>query len=429
MKSEVKKLDNSQVEVTITISYEAYKKAEKSAIEELSKEIKVDGFRPGHVSEDVVRKHVDENTIASVTLEKLIPPTYTEAVKEHGLQVVARPTVDLKSPIKKEGDELVYTAVVDVMPDVKIGDYKKIKVAMPKAEVKKKQVDETINMIMGRFATWKDVKRKVKNGDRVEISFDGFDEKGEVIPNTASKNHPLVLGSNSMVPGFEEAIIGLEIGKEKEFTITFPADYHAKNMQGKKVTFKLTVGRIEEKEDQKLDEAMIEKISGKKQSVEDFKKRVEKDLLAEVNSRNKRDHDNAVVKEIIKITKVDLPKSLVSDEISQMLEDQKSRIKQQGLDWDQYLQHIKKTEDDFRKEHEQSAKDRLLARFGVTTIIKEANIKATEEETDAKVAEMIAKYPEEQKAQVVEFYKKGSDNYKNLKNNLAADKLIKMLTK
>ncbi|MBU0727134.1 trigger factor [Patescibacteria group bacterium] len=429
MKAEIKKLPQSQVEITITVAYDDYKKAEKSAIEEISKEIKIDGFRSGNIPEDIVRKQVDEKTIAAVTLEKVIPVTYTKAVKDNDVQVIAQPKVDIKKPVKKEGDEMVYTATVAVMPEVKVGDYKKIKVARPKVKVEKKQVDETIQMIMNRFAEWGDVKRKAKEGDRVEITFTGYDEKGEEIPNTASKNHPLILGSKSMVPGFEEAIVGMEVGEEKEFDVKFPKEYHAKAMQDKKVKFKLTLGRLEEKKDQKLDEALVEKVSGQKQSVDEFKKRVEEDLMQEMEHRTRQEHDNNVVKEIIKITKVDLPEILIIDEISQMKEEQKARIQQQGLNWEQYLQHIKKTDEDFAKDHKKAAEERLLARFGVTHIIKDAKVGVEDKEVDEKIKEMGTQYPKEQQSQFKEYYKKGSDNYRNLKNNMAADKLIDMLSK
>jgi len=429
MKTEVKNLPKSQVELTITVSYEDYKKAEKQALEELSKEIKVDGFRSGNIPEDVIRKQVDEQTIQGVTLEKAIPPSYMQAVKENDVQVIAQPKVDIKEHVKKEGDNLVYTATVAIMPEVKIGNYKKIKVTREKAKVEKKQINDTIQMIMDRFAEWEDVKRKAKKDDRVEITFTGYDTDGKAIPNTASKNHPIVLGSKTMVPGFEDAIIGMDIGKEKEFDITFPKEYHSKQMQGQKVHFKLKLDRLEQKKEQKLDESLIEKVTGKKQSVDEFKKRVESDLLAETQTRIQREHDNKVVQEIIKITTADLPDELINQEVESLKNEQKQRVAQQGLTWEQYLQHIKKTDEDFGKDHKKAAENRLLARLGVTHILKDAKIKVEDAEVDKKLDEMIARYPKEQQKHAKEHYKKDSDGYRSLKNNMAADKLIEMLTK
>jgi len=429
MKATIKKLSQSKVEITITVPYDEYLKAEEQAVQEISKEIKVDGFRSGHIPEAVIREKVDEATIKSVALEKIVPPTYSKAVLENNIQVIAQPKIDVKSIVKKEGDELVYTATVSTMPEVTVGDYKKIKVEKKEVKVDKKQIDETIKMITDRFAEWKDIKGVAKSGNRAELDFEGFDKEGKSIPNTASKNHPLILGSNTMIPGFEGEIIGMEVGAEKEFDITFPKEYHAKDMQGKKVKFKVKLGRLEESAEQKLDEAMIEKITGQKQSVADFVKRVEDDLKSEMEARTQQEHDNKVVQEIIKITKAELPEELVVDEIEMLKDEQKERASRQGLSWEQYLQHINKTDADFAKDHQKQAEERLLARLGVNHIVKDAKITVEDSDVEAKIDELLLRYPEDQKKRVREYYKKDSEGYRSLKNNLSADKLIKMLSK
>jgi len=428
MKVDIKKLPKSEVELTITVPYETYQKWEKKALEDIGKKIKVSGFRPGSIPEDVIRQNVQPESIKASTLDHVLPQTYAEAVRENNLQVVTQPKVDIKSTVEKEGDEFVYTAVVAVMPEVKMGDYKKIKVARKPVKVEPKNIDDTIQMIMERYAEWKDVERKAKEGDRAELAFEGFDEKGEAIPNTASKNHPVILGSKTMVPGFEEAVIGMGKGETKEFEVKFPKDYHAQPMQGKNVKFKVTLNRLEEKKEQKLDEEMIEKITGKKQSVEDFKKLVEEDLKKEMEQRNRQDHDNAVVSEVIKITKAELPEALLEQELGMMMEEQKRRVQQQGLSWEQYLQHVKKTEDDFKKDHRKGAEERVLARLGIQHIIKDADLKVEEGEVDKKIEEVINQYPPEQQKAAREHFEKDENARRNFRHNMAADKLIDMLS-
>lgn len=429
MKATIKSLPKSQVELTITVPYADYKKGEQEAMKDISNEIKVDGFRKGHVPEAVIREKVSADTVRGMTLERVIPLSYSRAVKEHDVQVINQPSIDIKQDVKKDGDDFVYTATVSVMPEVKMGDYKKIKVKRKEVKVSKKEIDETIEMLLNRFAEWKDVERKAKDGDRVELDFEGFDEKGASIENTASKNHPVVLGSKTMIPGFEEEVIGLALNAEKEFDITFPKDYHAKAMQGKKVKFKVKVGRIEEKGDMKLTEELIEKITGQKDSVADFTKRLEEDLLAEMKQRAQGEMDNQVVAEIVKVAKAELPASLIQDEISLMLDERKQQITRQGLTWEQYLQHVKKSEEDFMKDHSKPAEERLLARLAVNHIIKAEKIEASEAEVQAKIQEMVANYPAETKQQVLDYYKEGSEPYRQLKNNLSADKLISMFIK
>ena len=253
MKVEIKKLPKSEVQLTISVPFETYKKWEKRALEELGKEIKVPGFRSGHVPEEVIREKVREEGVKEATVEIVLPQTYAKAVTENKLDVIARPKVEIKSDIKKDGDDFVYIATVAVMPEVKVGDYKKIKVARKPVTVDPKSVEETVKLVMERFAEWKDVERKAQKGDRAEVDFEGFDEEGKAIQNTASKNHPVILGNGVMVPGFEDAIVGMGKGETKEFTVQFPKEYHAKFMQGKKVKFKLTLNRLEEKLEQKLE--------------------------------------------------------------------------------------------------------------------------------------------------------------------------------
>jgi trigger factor len=429
MKVEIKKLPKSEVQLTITVPFEVYKKWEKKAIEELSKEVKIPGFRSGHIPEEVIREKIHEEGIKQSAIDMVLPQTYAQAVTENKLDVISRPKIDIKSDIKKDGDDFVYVATVAVMPEVKVGDYKKIKVARKPVVVDPKQVEETIKLVMERYAEWKDADRKAKKGDRAEADFEGFDEEGKAIPNTASKNHPIVLGSGVMVPGFEDAIEGMGKGETKEFTIQFPKEYHAKPMQGKKVKFKLTVNRIEEKVEQKLDEAMIEKASGKKQTVEEFKKLIEEDLKAEMSVRNQQEHDNAVVGEVIKITKADLPDALIDQEIDIMLEDQKARVKHQGIEWDDFLKRINKTDADFRKDHAKGAHERVLARLGVQHIIHDSKLEVSDEDVNKKIDELAAHYPPEQQKMVREHYEKDAEAKRHLKHNLAADKLIDMLSK
>ena len=429
MKVEVKKLPKSEVELTITVPYDVYKKWEMKALEEISKEVKVPGFRPGNIPENIIRENVREEAIKATTLDYVLPQTYAEAVKSNNINVIAQPKVDIKSDVKKEGDDFVYVATVAIMPEVKVGDYKKIKVQRKEAKVEKESIDKTVEMIMDRYAGWKDVDRKAQKGDRAELNFEGFDEEGKPVPNTSSKNHPVIIGSQALVPGFEDGVIGMAKGETKEFDITFPKNYHAESMKGTTVKFKTTLNRLEEKIEQKLDDAMVEKITGTKQSVDEFKKLVEQDLKAEVEQRNREEHDNAVVNEIIKITEADLPDALIDQEIEVMLQEHKGRVKNQGLEWEQYLNHIKKTEDDFKKERRKDAKDRVVAKLGVQHIIKDADVHATDEEVNAKIEEIASHYPKEQKNKIIEHYKNDKEAYRFLKNNLAADKLIDMLSK
>ncbi len=429
MKVELKNLAKSEVEITITVPNDIYLKWEKKAFEELAKQVKVDGFREGNIPEDVIRKNVKQEAIDATTLDFLLPATYAEVIKQNNIQVIAQPKIDIKSKVEKEGDDFVYVATVATMPEVKVGKWDKIKVKKEEAKVEKKQVDETIQMILDRNAKWDDKDGKAEDGDRVTIDFDGFDSDGNAIENTSSKGHPLVLGSKMMVPGFEDALLGASKGDDVEFEVTFPKDYHAESMQNKKVTFKTKVQNVESQEKQELTPELIKQLTGEEKSVDDFKAMVEGDLKREVENRLDQQHYGAVVQEVIKITKAELPDALIEQELGLIIQEEQQRVAQQGLTWEQYLKHISKTEEEFKEELKKPAEDRLLARLGVQAIIKEAKIEISDEDVMSKIDELVSNYPAEHKEKAKEYYAKGSDAYRNMKYGMAADKLIDMLTK
>ena len=429
MKVELKKLPKSEVELTITVPYADYKKYEKKAIEGIGKKIKVSGFRSGHIPENIVRKEVTDEAVKMATLDCIFPQTYAKAVKENKVAAIARPEVDIKSDVEKDGDDFIYVAKVAVMPEVKLGDYKKIKVTKELAKVTNKSVKETIDMIMSRFAEWQGVDRKVKEGDRVEVDFEGFDEQGVSIPNTASKNHPIIIGSKTMIPGFEKEMIGLKKGEEKVFDITFPKDYHAENMMGKKVKFKITLNRLEEKKKQKLDADMIKKITGKEWTVDDFKKSVEEDLIKEKGRDNKQKFENEVVEKLIKIAVIEVPQAMIDEEIDHMINEQKGRLSQQGMNWENFLKHSKKTEEEVKKDYAIISEDRIKARLIMQEIIKKEAIKVADEEVRAKIDEMIKGYPKEQRSKIEDHYKKDPEAMRFIENTLLADKLFKLFIK
>jgi len=428
MKTTLKKLPKSQVELTLHAPYARYMEAEKKALQEANQHLKIDGFRPGYIPENIVKQNLKPNYLRQATLDHLLPKVLMQAAKENNLSILTSPKIDVKTKQPKEGEEIVLVATMDVMPEVTLGNYEKVKVKKKPVSVEKKQIEETIAMIMDRFAVWKDVDRMAKLDDRVEVDFEGFDEKGQPVANTKSKNHPLILGSKSFIPGFEEELVGLKVGDEKSFDITFPKDYHAANMQGKKVTFKVNVGRLEEKEKQTLDEALVEKITGEKQSVEDFKKKVEEDLTFETTQRLQAEHDQAIVDELLKVAQLELPESLIQQELAEIREERKRQLAQQGLNWEQYLNYIKKTEDDFNKDHLELAQRRATSRLVVSQVMKELDIKVSQDEVDAELEKRAEKLPEANRAEFKKHYAPGSQGRRILMNNMAADRLMQHFT-
>ena len=437
MKYEIKK-DKANVTLTIEVEPSEILNHKKKACEDFSNEIKIDGFRPGHAPMHVVEQYVDKNHILAHTYELAIQYSYADAVIKEKLQVVSHPKIVMKSDTKKDyseggdanGENFKFEAEVAIMPEVKLKDYKSIKVEKKEPKVEKKEIDETIEEMQKYFTTWSDTEREVAKGDRVEIDFEGFepkekDEKGErkVIPNTASKNHPVIVGEGSLVPGFEDNLIGMKKEETKEFTLKFPKDYHKKDFQGKEVLFKVTVRRIEEGKKPELNEELVEKITGKKLTVEEFKADIEGNIKAHKEEQSKQERENKYLEELLKTVDVEIPEALISEEVHFMIEDLQHDMEHRGIPFDKYLEQAKLTHEDLHKKYEAEAEKRVKLRMGITKVIELENIEVTDDEIKAEIEKLIEYYPEDQKKKIKKDLE-GNEETNRMKNKMLLKKFF-----
>ncbi len=396
-------------EISITVPEEKIEEYKKKACEEISKEVKVKGFRPGHVPPHVLEEYVEKKHIVARTQEIAIQRSYAEVVIKEKIQVVSRPKV------KIEKDEpFTYVATVAVLPEVEIKDYKSIKVAKEDVKVTKKDIEKVIEDMKKYGTTYKDVDRPAKEGDRVEVDFEGFDEKGNSVPNTKSQNHPVVLGGDSLIPGFEDQIIGLKKDEKKEFDITFPKDYGKKDFQGKKLKFKTHVKRVEEPKAPEVNEEFVQKITGKKLSIKEFEEDVEKNIKAKKDVEAKQQRENKYIEELLKKAKVEIPEPLVDEECEFILQDMKQDISMKGLEFEKFLEQAKTSEDDLRKKYRPEAEKRIKIRLALQYLIKEEKIVAPDNEVKEEFEKIKAQYPPAEQEKIVEEFEKG-----NLKTQLA----------
>lgn len=381
MKYEIKKTDKSSVVLTIEVTPEEVKKHKAKAAEEISQDVKVPGFRPGHIPLDVLEKHVDKRYIIARAQELAVQVSYAEAVMKEKLQVVSSPKIKFLTDTLKEEDGLKFEAEVAVMPEVKVKDHKKIKVAKEEVKVDKKEIEETVTDLSKYFMTWSDVDRASKKGDRVELDFEGFDD-GKAIPNTASKNHPVVIGDNSLVPGFEENLEGLKKGDKKEFELTFPKEYHKKDFQNKKVLFKVEVKRLEEGKKPEINEEFVEKVTGKKMSVDELKKDIEKNILARKEKDATTMRENKYLEEVLKHTEGILPDAMIEEELNYLIEEISHDLSHQGLTLDKYLEATKMKLEDLRKKYREEAEKRIKIRLALTFLLKEEAVEVSDKEVE-----------------------------------------------
>ena len=420
MKVTVQKLPKSEVKLTIEVPSERVEKFMHKAAEQISMHFKVPGFRPGHVPMDVLKQHVNQEGIENHMLDIALPETYTEAVTKEKLQVVSRPKVDIKSK-----NPLIYEATVAVYPDVAISGYEKISIKKEEPKVEDKDVEEVLDGILKRNTTYKEVDRAAQKEDRVEIDFQGFDDGGAPLDNTTSKNHPLVIGENSLIPGFEDELIGLKKGEEKKFKVTFPKDYHHKPFQHKKVEFNVKVNMIEEGSKPEWDAELIKKVTGKEQTMDEVKKIISQNLAEDKQQAEKVRRENAFLDKIIDLTKLDVPEILIEEEIDMMVEEFKSELeKQVGVTLEQYLEQNKKELKELRDDRRKEAEKRLTLRFGLQKLFELEKIAVSKEELDKEMEHIIDLYPAGEQQKVRKEYKEGSYLMRRLENKMKMDLLF-----
>lgn len=405
MEVSVKKLEHSHLELTITVDSATWEKAKKTALEKLKSQVDVPGFRKGHVPEKILLARYGHEMVEEFASEEAINLSYPEAISQEKLQIVERPhdlEIVSKSPF-------TYKLVVGVLPEVKLDDeYKTLKVKKEKVEVTDKDVDAEIAALQKRMTTYaEDDKKKAEEGDKLTIDFEGFDPKNAApLEGTEGKDAVCVLGEKMYVPGFEDALVGLKSGDTKEFEVTFPADYFHEPFKNKAVKFVVTVKKVEKQVLPEITEEYIEQLTGKKQTLAEFRTELQKRLLDEKQSAERvRQEDTYLDAAVKKYLKEDLPHALVDQEMEYMLSSWKEQIASQGMKPEEYLMHIQKTEDDLKKEWHHDAHTRAAKRFILSLLLEKENVKVTDEDIEKEVDKIAERFSNpDHKAKLKEIY-------------------------
>ena len=378
MKTTVKKLSATRVLVTITAGQPELEAAEQVALKRMAKNIKVNGFRKGHVPIAVVKKHADPNTLSQETLEAAINRAVAEAFLSNKLQVLDRPEVELKKFVP--GETLEFTAEADVMPEVKLGDYKKLKAVKKAAKVAKDDIDEVIERIRKGLAGKKETKEAARDGDEVIIDFVGKRD-GEAFQGGTGKDYPLTLGSNSFIPGFEEALVGSKAGNKKDIKLTFPKDYHAKDLAGAKVVFETTVKKVNQIELPELNDEFAAK-AGPYTSMNDLRQDIEAEITAQQERQATDQLKDDLVKQLVESSDVAVPKVLRQDQIRSLEQDLVQNLRYRGMTLEQYYESRGLADRDawLKAEANEAADARIKAGLVLAELSKELAIEATADE-------------------------------------------------
>lgn len=422
----VEKLKNSEAKITVSLTAEEMEPYKVQAAKELQSQVKVSGFREGHIPMEVLVKHVGHDAFMGQVLDFAIGDSYEKAIHDNGLQPVDYPKLSVVTH-----EPLKYEATVALLPEVEwTKDLDKLEVKKKEQKVEDSEVDEVLENLQARSTQWGDVEREAKMGDRVEIDFDGFDDGGAPLDGTSSKNHPVVLGSNSLIPGFEEEVVGMKKDEEKEFDIVFPKDYHSKKFQSKTVKFKVKLNRVEEPTKPELNDAFASEITGgHRKTLKELKEEIVEELTKQKDRQEELQLETDFLKELPKYAKADISQSLIDRETDFMIERMKEDLTRKGKTWEDYEKEMAESKKDIRKELEPTAKEQTLIRLALEAAYKKQNIVVDHDEVHAEIEEMILKYPPQFAEMARQRYEGHGEECRKVENQLRLRKLVKMHTK
>lgn len=383
MKTTVTHESDTRVKVVVAADHAELAAAEQVALKRLAKTVKVNGFRTGHVPLEIVKKHADLNALAQETLDAALNRAVAEAFLSNDLQVLARPEVEIKKYVP--GELLEFTAEADVLPEVKLGDYKKLKAKKAAVNVDKKEIDEVIERIQKGLSEKKEVKRAAKLGDEMVIDFVGKKD-GKAFQGGTGKDYPLVLGSNSFIPGFEDALVGLKAGDTKDVKLAFPKDYHAKDLAGQDVVFEVAVKKVNSVKLPALDDKFAAK-AGPFTSMDDLRRDIKAEIAAQAERRAKDDLKDELVKQLVAKSTVSVPSVLRDDQIRSLEQDLRQNLMYRGRTLEQYFEEKGYADRDawVKAEANDAADARIKAGLVLAQLSKELKIEATADELAAHI--------------------------------------------
>lgn len=420
MKSE-KKVDKSQVALTISLDDLEWKECIKQAADKLSQGLNIAGFRAGKAPQDVVMNHLGETRVISEATETAIGKYYLVALKENDLIPIVPPKISVEKVDKDS--PLVFKAEIIVMPQIELDDYNKIRVKTEEVKLDDDRVSGVLKNIQRQQASFEPVDRAVKMGDWVEIDFTGK-MNGNVFEGGSSKNHPLVVGDGVLLPDFEQALVGMKIGEEKTFPVKFPADYHKKEFSDKSAEFTAKLNKIKEVKLPELNDEFAQK-AGDFKTIDALKADISKFLLEDAGQKeNDRQKEDAIT-QLIAMTKVELPKELVEQELDAMKNDFEHQLSHQQITLENYLEKAGTTEEKLRSEWQETARKRVLGGLALNELKKREGIEALDEDVVKEIERLKSLYPAEKENIEKKYEHTGERN--RLKTLLAGQKAIERL--
>ena len=390
MSIKVEKTDkNNELKLTFTVEAAKFDEGMKKVYTKTAKYFNIPGFRRGKAPMNIIEKQYGSEIFYEDTFNEIVPSIYEEELKANNIEAVSRPDIDVVQIGK--GQELIFTAVVQTKPEVKLGKYKGIELEKTTYKVSKEAIDNEINRMAernSRMITISD--RAAEMGDIAVIDFEGSVD-GNKFEGGAAENHELELGSNTFIPGFEEQVAGMKVDEEKDINVKFPDEYFSKDLAGKDAIFKVTLHEIKKKELPEIDDEFAKDVS-EFDTLKELRANTEKKLQEEQDNKAKNELDEAAVKAVSDISEVEIPSGMIDMELESMMEDMNRRLSYQGINFDQYLQMIGKTKEDFKKDNEEAAKTSCKMRLVLEAVFEDSKLKIEDKEIDNKLEELATMY-------------------------------------
>ena len=390
MKVTVENGENQQVTLTVEVEAAEVSKAVEKAVKRLSNRVNIPGFRKGKAPRKIIERNVGMDAIMQEAFDIVGPKAFADALEEQKIEPVSRPQIDIET--LEDGKDLVFKATVTPRPEVKLGEYKGLKVEKNVEAVTDEDVEKQLKTFQDRQGKMVDAPEgaEVKDGDFTTLDFEGFVD-GEAFEGGKGQDYPLQIGSGSFIPGFEDQLIGAKIGEEKEVNVTFPEEYHAKELAGKAAMFKCTIRSIKQKELPAMDDELAKKVS-KFETLEELKADVRKNLEENAARKAENDQKAAAIDMATSNITVDIPAVMIDNRVEGMIREMAMRLEQQGMSFDAYLQYagtdINKIREDYRETAEKNVRTDLM----LEEVAKAEDIKVEAKDLDAEVAGMAAAY-------------------------------------
>ena len=420
MSIKVEKTDKTnELKLTFTVEAEKFDEGMKTVYKKTAKYFSIPGFRKGKAPMSIIEKTYGSSIFYEDTFNEIVPEIYEKELKENNIEAVSRPEIEITQ--MEKGKDLIFTAVVQTKPEVKLGKYKGVEVEKIDTSVVAADVKKELDRMAEKNARMVSVdNRAVKNKDIAVIDFEGF-VNGVPFEGGKAENHELEIGSKTFIPGFEDQVIGMKIDEEKDINVKFPEEYFSKELAGKDATFKVKLHEIKVKELPAIDDEFAKDVS-EFDTLKDLKASIKEKLVEDKKNQAKYQLEDAVIKEVAKNTEIDIPSGMIETELDNILKDIDGRLAYQGLNLAQYLKLINKSEDDMRKEYEAQASDSVKTRLVLEAIVKAENIEASDAEIEEKIKEMAKNYGKKEE-ELLE-----NENLKEyLKNNITTEKAIQFI--